>query len=78
MDRREVCMVSTSIKHEMKDAVSSIPNNSRKKPQSVLRYNSKMGGVDEVDKVMGPHQSIRKSTKLYKKAFFHLWDFSVL
>jgi len=70
-------MVSTCIRHEMKDAVSSNPNNSRRKPQSVLMYNSKMGGVDDVDKVMKPHQSIRKSTKWYKKAFFHLWDYTV-
>jgi len=77
MDRREVCMANTFIKHEMVGSVSSNPNNSRLKPQSVLTYNTKMGGVDDVDKVMKPHQSIRKSTKWYKKAFFHLWDYSV-
>jgi len=59
------------------DSVSTNPNNNRKKPLSVMTYNSKMGGVDDVDKVMKPHESIRKSTKWYKKAFFHLWDYSV-
>lgn len=76
-DRREVCMINSFIKHEMVDKISSNPNNTRMKPNTVLIYNSKMGGVDDVDKVTKPNKSIRKTIKWYKKVYFHLWDHAV-
>ena len=73
-DRREVCMINSFMNHEMINSESSNPNNTRNKPKSVLLYNSKMGGVDDVDKITKPNKSIRKTIKWYKKVFFHLWD----
>lgn len=75
MDWREVCMVNNFIPHAMTMTISTNPNITRSKPESVL-YNSKIGGVDDVGKVLKPNQSIRKSLKWYK-TYFHLFDLAV-
>jgi len=49
----------------------------RQKPSSVVLYNSTMGGVDDVDKILAPYSNARKSTKWYKKIFFHFIDVSI-
>jgi len=67
-------MISSFLPHEMMLSESENPNNTRLKPLSVTIYNKKMGGVDDVDKVLKPLASIRKSLKWYKKVFFHIWD----
>src|SRR5581483_1445400 len=67
-------MISSFLPHEMMLSESENPNNTRLKPLSVTVYNKKMGGVDDVDKVLKPLASIRKSLKWYKKVYFHIWD----
>ncbi|CAM4659016.1 unnamed protein product [Leuciscus chuanchicus] len=46
----------------------------RMKPVCVLEYNKKMGAVDKADMMTGFHECARKSTKWYKKIFFHVLD----
>lgn len=48
------------------------------KPICVLEYNKKMGAVDKADMISGFHECARKTTKWYKKVFFHLLDTAVL
>ncbi|KAI2644801.1 PiggyBac transposable element-derived protein 4 [Labeo rohita] len=48
------------------------------KPVCVLEYNKKMGAVDKADMMTGFLECTRKSTKWYKKVFFHLLDTVVL
>jgi hypothetical protein len=70
-------MINSCVPHKMTQSISTNPNNTRQKPESVLIYNKKMGGVDDVDKVLKPNQSIPKSFKWYKKVYFHLFDHTV-
>ena len=64
--------------HDMEDVPSKYqPNTIKKKPSSVIVYNKTMGGVDDVDKILEPYATSRKSMKWYKKIFFHLLDISV-
>ncbi|KAJ8334055.1 hypothetical protein SKAU_G00413740 [Synaphobranchus kaupii] len=44
------------------------------KPACVLDYNKKMGAVDRADMITSFVDCARKSTKWYKKLFFHLLD----
>jgi len=67
-------MLNTFIGHRMEHVNSRNPKNSREEPSSVLLYNSKMGGVDEVDKMMKPYQNHKKILKWYKKIYFHMLD----
>ncbi|KAJ8369425.1 hypothetical protein SKAU_G00094530 [Synaphobranchus kaupii] len=48
------------------------------KPACVLDYNKKMGAVDRADMITSFVDCARKSTKWYKKLFFHLLDTAVL
>lgn len=76
-DRREVIMLNTFLPHSMQSADTPNPRNQRDKPGSVLLYNSKMGAVDDADKIVKPYQSIRKSYVWYRKVFIHLVDLAV-
>ena len=60
--------------HRMEEAVSANPKNTRMKPATVLVYNSAMGALDDMDKIIRPYQSLRKTLKWYKKFAFHLID----
>ncbi len=73
-DRRDVNMLNTFMEHSMVNVESSNPNNTREKPGTVVLYNSKMGAVDDADKVIAPVASIRKTYKWYRKVAFHLID----
>uniref|UniRef100_A0A674BS31 PiggyBac transposable element-derived protein domain-containing protein n=1 Tax=Salmo trutta TaxID=8032 RepID=A0A674BS31_SALTR len=48
------------------------------KPDCVLDYNLKMGAVDKADMINSFAECTRKTTKWYKKIFFHLIDTAVL
>jgi len=76
-DRRQVNMLNSFIPHQMVESTSANPRNTRMKPNSVMIYNAKMGGVDHVDQQMAPYESLRKSIKWYKKFAFHLFDLAV-
>ncbi|XP_067289858.1 piggyBac transposable element-derived protein 4-like [Pseudorasbora parva] len=51
-----------------------ITGQAKMKPVCVLEYNKKMGAVDKADMMTGFLECTRKSTKWYKKIFFHLLD----
>lgn len=76
-DRREVVIINTFMPHQMTFSPARNPANSRAKPESVLLYNKKMGGVDSIDKSVKPFGSHRKTYKWYKKIFFHFVDVAV-
>ncbi|XP_021462473.1 piggyBac transposable element-derived protein 4 [Oncorhynchus mykiss] len=48
------------------------------KPDCVLDYNLKMGAVDKADMINSFVECTRKTTKWYKKIFFHLINTAVL
>lgn len=52
--------------------------NKLKKPASVVEYNANMHAVDRCSMQISYIQCIRKTTKWYKKLFFHFLDASVL
>jgi len=70
-------MINSFMNHEMKPSMSKNPASARLKPSTVLLYNVKMGGVDDVDKITKPNETIRKTLKWYVKVFHHLWDLTV-
>ena len=75
-DRRLVSTLNTFLPHSMQD-VPGRRDTVKQKPSSIMLYNSTMGGVDDVDKILQPYATARKSTKWYKKIFFHLIDICV-
>ncbi|KAG5868072.1 hypothetical protein JTB14_020745 [Gonioctena quinquepunctata] len=50
----------------------------RKKTKAVIDYNDNMGAVDHTDMLQSSIESVCKTTKWYKKVFFHLLDMSLL
>ncbi|RXN14776.1 piggyBac transposable element-derived 4-like protein [Labeo rohita] len=58
--------------------IDHITGQPKMKPVCVLEYNKKMGAVDKADMMTGFLECTRKSTKWYKKVFFHLLDTVVL
>ena len=47
------------------------------KPKCVADYNALMGAVDKIDMISSSLRCVRKSTKWYKKYFFHLLDIAI-
>lgn len=79
-DKRDVCMLSTFHKNEVKDT-GKIDRNTQapiKKPACVLDYNINMGAVDRSDMMLSSIECLRKTLKWYKKLFFHLIDISLI
>ena len=76
-DKRDVVMLNTFLSHEMIPVTTANPACNRDKPSTVLCYNKNMGGIDQVDRKVKTYESQRKSTKWYKKVFFHLVDLCV-
>ncbi|RLU25290.1 hypothetical protein DMN91_003383 [Ooceraea biroi] len=78
-DKREVYMLST---YHSADFINTKKINYRtkqviQKPSCIVNYTTNMGAVDNRDKVIASVESIRKSTKWYKKYFFHLLDVAI-
>lgn len=48
-----------------------------RKPSCIVDYTANMGAIDNRDKVITNVESVRKSTKWYKKYFFHLLDVAI-
>ena len=48
------------------------------KPEAILYYNHKMGGVDQIDQQLHSMQVMRKTYKWYQKVFFRLMMMSLL
>ena len=79
-DKREVYMLSSAHTPEM---VESRKLDSRTKrpimiPKCVSDYNLNMGAVDKVDMQISFSECLRKTTKWYKKLFFHFLDFQFI
>ena len=49
----------------------------KRKPKCVADYNALMGAVDEIDMMLSSFHCVRRSTKWYKKYFFHLSDLAI-
>lgn len=75
-DRRNVTMISTVHKYELVE--SSNRGQTTKKPNLVLDYCKDMGAVDHSDMMISFNDTTRKTTKWYRKLFFHLLDMTVL
>ncbi|XP_067113917.1 piggyBac transposable element-derived protein 4-like [Osmerus mordax] len=79
-DKREVHLLSTIHKSTMSPTKKRdyTTGEKRIKPTCVVEYNKKMGAVDKSDMLNSFVECIRKTTKWYKKIFFHLIDTAVL
>lgn len=79
-DKRDVHMLSTEHGHEMKNTEKSNPRTKEQiiKPSCVLDYNLNMGAVDRSDMMIVHLECVRRSTRWYKKLFFHFLDLTIL
>ena len=79
-DRREVTMLTTMHKNEMVTLTKRDRKTNQfiKKPSCVVEYNEKMGAVDRSDMMLSSVECVRKSTKWYKKLYFHAIDLCLL
>ncbi|XP_018371355.1 PREDICTED: piggyBac transposable element-derived protein 4 [Trachymyrmex cornetzi] len=79
-DKKEVYMITTV--HEFNYAETGKQEYTTGanilKPTCIIDYNKNMGGVDNVDRQLALSESVRKSTRWYKKLFFHLVDLSLI
>lgn len=80
VDKRDILMISSVHENRLLDSGKRNRENNEiiKKPASVLDYNKNMGLVDKADMQISFNTSSRKTTKWYKKLFFHLLDVTVL
>ena len=79
-DKRDVHMLTTVHSSTMAqtERIDHATGEKKLKPSCVLDYNKKMGAVDKADMVNSFVECARKTTKWYKKVFFHLIDTAVL
>ncbi|KAJ8351826.1 hypothetical protein SKAU_G00233020 [Synaphobranchus kaupii] len=79
-DKRDVNFLTTVHPSAMTQSgrLDHLTGEPKVKPACVLDYNKKMGAVDRVDMITSFVDCARKSTKWYKKLFFHLLDTAVL
>lgn len=83
MDKRQVAMLSTI--HD--DATINKRRRTRratdgveviKKPKVIEEYNSYMGGVDKADQLITYYGFSHRTSKWYKRTFFHLFEVSIV
>ncbi|KAJ8375926.1 hypothetical protein SKAU_G00065060 [Synaphobranchus kaupii] len=79
-DKRDVNFLTTVHPSSMAQSgrLDHFTGEPKVKPACVLDYNKKMGAVDRADMITSFVDCARKSTKWYKKLFFHLLDTAVL
>lgn len=79
VDKRPVHMLSTTCTAHMTGTgkIDRNTNTEMLKPDCVIKYNDKMGGVDKADMQVSFVECARKTLKWYKKLFFHLMDISL-
>ena len=66
-----VHVLSTKHAAKMKDtARRNFEGNIVQKPEAIIYYNRKMGGVDTIDQQLHSVQILRKTYKWYHKIFF--------
>ena len=73
-DKKDVHMLSTCHNSETAETgrVERATGTAVRKPKVIIDYNKYMGGVDRSDQLMQYHSFERKTSKYYKKVFFHL------
>ncbi|KAJ8333743.1 hypothetical protein SKAU_G00410620 [Synaphobranchus kaupii] len=78
-DKRDVNFLTTVHSSSMAQSgrLDHFTGEPKVKPACVLDYNKKMGAVHRVDMITSFVDCARKSTKWYKKLFFHLLDTAV-
>lgn len=76
LDRREVFMLSSLHDSSLLNTNKSNRKSGEiiKKPKCVVNYNKCMGSIDKCDMLLSSVEFVRKTTKWYKKLFFHLVD----
>ena len=68
-----VHVLSTKHNSNMKDTTrTNADGQAIQKPESIIYYNQKMGGVDNIDQQLHNIQVLRKTYKWYQKIFFRL------
>lgn len=79
-DKREVRMLTTEHKIEMvrTGKINFQTKEHIMKPNCINDYNLHMGSVDRSDMMIVHVECIRRSTRWYKKLFFHLLDIAIL
>lgn len=75
-DRRNVTMLTSIHNHEMLEVTKN--GSTIVKPKAVVQYNKNMGAVDKTDMMTSFNDTARKSTKWYRKLFFHVLDIILL
>lgn len=80
IDKREVLMLTSEHEDQMVstgklDRKSKLPIT---KPKCVHEYNQHMGAVDRSDMMIVNVECVRRTTRWYKKLFFHFVDLSML
>lgn len=80
IDKRQVLMLTTEHNHEMVNTgkINKKTKTPIIKPKCVHDYNSNMGAVDRSDMMIVNIESVRRTTRWYKKLFLHLFDISIL
>lgn len=75
-DKREVTMLSTIHENTIMETnkIDQITGHPIRKPTMVIDYNSNIGLVDKSDMMLSSTECARKTTKWYKKMFFHVLD----
>lgn len=58
--------------------VDRVTKENKVKPLCVLAYNQNMGAIDRSDMMISSVDCTRKTTKWYRKLFFHVLDISML
>ena len=78
-DKREVLMLSTHHSGKMVESTRrSRLGNKKKKPESVLSYNTYMCGVDRMDQLMSYYSPLRKTLKWYRKVVLQHLDMALV
>lgn len=78
-DKREVFMLTTyAANMGLTGRTERETGRQKMKPTCIIDYNRCMGGVDKTDMLLSSVECIRKTTKWYKKVFFHFVDMALL
>ena len=79
VDKRPVYIISTIHEAVMKDTGKQKQNGEKIfKPEPIVEYVSKMGGVDKGDQLMSYYSFLRKSVKWWRKLFVHMVNMLML
>lgn len=78
-DKKDVWMLSTSHSDDFVETkkINYQTGEPKRKPKCVADYNALMGAVDKIDMTLSSLHCVRKSTRWYKKYFFHLLDLAI-